>query len=206
MVSITEDTHLTAPPTRPFGPTRSAAIATSTVPRDAERMTVQAATRPLYLRLTDRLRIPSRARGAAPSGTGVLLVGPWAGTRSRPTAAGVTASKVLAGLKDKGFRIALDDFGTGYSNLSYISRLPVTAIKIDRSFVTGLMADNAALSLINGIVALAKSLHLTVICEGIETAEQRTLLEITQCDSIQGYLISRPLAAEDFYLGFLKGQ
>lgn len=57
-------------------------------------------------------------------------------------------SHVLAGLKEKGFRIALDDFGTGYSNLAYISRLPVTAIKIDRSFVTGLMADKAALPLI----------------------------------------------------------
>jgi EAL domain-containing protein (putative c-di-GMP-specific phosphodiesterase class I) len=114
------------------------------------------------------------------------------------------ASQVLAGLKEKGFRIALDDFGTGYSNLAYISRLPVTASKIDRSFVTGLTADKAALPLIKGIVALAKSLDLTVICEGIETAEQRTLLESTQCDSIQGYLISRPLGAEAFYAGFLE--
>jgi EAL domain-containing protein (putative c-di-GMP-specific phosphodiesterase class I) len=113
-------------------------------------------------------------------------------------------SQVLAGLKQKGFRIALDDFGTGYSNLSYISRLPVTAIKIDRSFVTGLTADRTALPLIKGIVALAKSLDLTVICEGIETAEQRALLETTQCDSIQGYLISRPLPAVDFSRCFLK--
>lgn len=115
------------------------------------------------------------------------------------------ASQILGSLKEKGFRIALDDFGTGYSNLSYISRLPVTAIKIDRSFVTGLTTDKAALPLINGIVALAKSLDLTVICEGIETAEHRTILESTQCDSIQGYLISRPLTAEAFYAGFLEG-
>jgi diguanylate cyclase (GGDEF)-like protein/PAS domain S-box-containing protein len=115
-------------------------------------------------------------------------------------------SQVLAGLKQKGFRIALDDFGTGYSNLSYISRLPVTAIKIDRSFVTGLTADKTALPLIKGIVALAKSLDLTVICEGIETVEQRTMLEDTQCDSIQGYLISKPLPAEAFYSGFLQTQ
>jgi EAL domain-containing protein (putative c-di-GMP-specific phosphodiesterase class I) len=113
-------------------------------------------------------------------------------------------SQVLAGLKQKGFRIALDDFGTGYSNLSYISRLPVTAIKIDRSFVTGLVADKCALPLIKGIVALAKSLDLTVICEGIETAEQRALLETTQCDSIQGYLIGRPVPAETFYSSFLQ--
>ncbi|MFC5460661.1 EAL and GGDEF domain-containing protein [Massilia niabensis] len=114
------------------------------------------------------------------------------------------AAQVLAALKQKGFRIALDDFGTGYSNLAYISRLPVTAIKIDRSFVTGLTVDKTALPLITGIVALAKSLDLTVVCEGIETPEQRKLLESTQCDSIQGYLISRPLPAEDFYSGFLK--
>jgi len=112
-------------------------------------------------------------------------------------------SKVLAGLKQKGFRIALDDFGTGYSNLAYLSRLPVTAIKIDRSFVTALAADETALPLIKGIVALAKSLKLHVICEGIETAEQRAVLQETECDSIQGYLISRPLPAEDFYGRFL---
>ena len=114
-----------------------------------------------------------------------------------------TAFQVLAGLKQKGFGIALDDFGTGYSNLSYISRLPVTAIKIDRSFVTGLTADKSALPLIKGIVALAKSLDLTVICEGIETAQQLALLQTTQCDSIQGYLISRPVSADDFFSGFL---
>lgn len=113
-------------------------------------------------------------------------------------------SQVLAGLKQKGFRIALDDFGTGYSNLSYISRLPVTAIKIDRSFVTGLTADKSALRLIRGIVALAKSLDLTVICEGIETAEQRVMLEATQCDSIQGYLISKPLPPDVLYSRFLQ--
>ncbi|WP_084416622.1 putative bifunctional diguanylate cyclase/phosphodiesterase [Massilia alkalitolerans] len=110
-----------------------------------------------------------------------------------------TMSQILASLKQKGFRIALDDFGTGYSNLSYISRLPVTAIKIDRSFVTGLSIDKGALPLIKGIVALAKSLDLHVICEGIETKEQREILEGTECDSIQGYVISRPVSAESFY-------
>lgn len=110
---------------------------------------------------------------------------------------------VLASLKEKGFRIALDDFGTGYSNLAYISRLPVTAIKIDRSFVIGLGADEAALPLITGIVALAKSLKLNVICEGIETAEQLKVLETIQCDSIQGYLIGKPVPAEVFSSSFL---
>ena len=112
-------------------------------------------------------------------------------------------SRVLNNLKEKGFRIALDDFGTGYSNLSYISRLPVTAIKIDRSFVIGLTTDETALPLIKAIVALAKSLDLIVICEGIETTEQRQMLETTQCDSIQGYLISEPLPAQAFASKFL---
>ena len=117
-----------------------------------------------------------------------------------------TMSQVLASLKQKGFRIALDDFGTGYSNLSYISRLPVTAIKIDRSFVTGLSIDKGALPLIKGIIALAKSLDLHVICEGIETKEQREILEGTECDSIQGYLISKPVSAESFYANCLHGR
>ncbi|MFC5462605.1 putative bifunctional diguanylate cyclase/phosphodiesterase [Massilia niabensis] len=113
-------------------------------------------------------------------------------------------SQILGTLKQKGFRIALDDFGTGYSNLAYIRLLPVTAIKIDRSFVTGLAVDNGALKLVKGIIALAKSLDLHVICEGIETTEQREALESTECDSIQGYLISRALPAETFLANFLR--
>lgn len=115
-------------------------------------------------------------------------------------------SRVLASLKAKGFRIALDDFGTGYSNLAYISQLPVTAIKIDRSFVTALAVDERALRLINGIIALAKSLDLHVICEGIETSEQREIIQRTECDSIQGYLISKPVSAETFYANCLQGR
>jgi len=114
-------------------------------------------------------------------------------------------SKILANLREKGFRIALDDFGTGYSNLAYISQLPVTTIKIDRSFVTALAVDERALRLIKGIIALAKSLDLSVICEGIETSEQREIVARTECDSIQGYLISRPVSAEQFYANCLQG-
>lgn len=114
------------------------------------------------------------------------------------------SAELLSELKQMGFQIALDDFGTGYSNLSYISRLPVTAIKIDRSFLTRLTTDVNALSLIKGIVALAKSLDLVVICEGVETTQQRAMLETTECDSIQGYVISSPLPAETFHSKFLK--
>ncbi len=113
------------------------------------------------------------------------------------------SAKVLGSLKEKGFEIALDDFGTGYSNLAYINRFPVGAIKIDRSFIIDLECDQSALALVNGIIALAKSLQLTVICEGIETQAQRSILESTQCDMIQGYLVSKPVPAQEFFEFFL---
>jgi EAL domain-containing protein (putative c-di-GMP-specific phosphodiesterase class I) len=116
----------------------------------------------------------------------------------------VVASEILGNLKQKGFWIALDDFGTGYSNLAYINRLPVTEIKIDRAFVNGIDTDKSALALINAIVVMAKSLNLNVVCEGIETPEQRAALEGTECDTIQGYLVSRPLPADAFYDAYLS--
>jgi diguanylate cyclase (GGDEF)-like protein/PAS domain S-box-containing protein len=116
----------------------------------------------------------------------------------------VVASEILGNLKQKGFWIALDDFGTGYSNLAYINRLPVTEIKIDRAFVNGIDTDKSALALINAIVVMAKSLNLNVVCEGIETPEQRAALEGTKCDTIQGYLVSKPLPAEAFHDAFLS--
>lgn len=114
------------------------------------------------------------------------------------------SSDVLTKLAEEGFKVALDDFGTGFSNLAYINRLPVTTIKIDRSFVTNIADDCKAIDLVKGIVALAKSLKLAVICEGIETQEQRSALEQTQCDMIQGYLISKPLPANDLFTRFLE--
>jgi EAL domain-containing protein (putative c-di-GMP-specific phosphodiesterase class I) len=114
------------------------------------------------------------------------------------------SSEALTQLAEEGFRVALDDFGTGYSNLAYINRFPVTAIKIDKSFVTNIESDSKSVDLVKGIVALAKSLKLAVICEGIETPEQRQALEKTQCDMIQGYLISRPLPADALFERFLK--
>jgi len=114
------------------------------------------------------------------------------------------SSDVLTQLAEEGFKVALDDFGTGFSNLAYINRFPVTAIKIDRSFVTHIDTDPKSVDLVKGIVALAKSLKLAVICEGIETPEQRRALEKTQCDLIQGYLISKPLPAEDLFERFFQ--
>lgn len=108
------------------------------------------------------------------------------------------AETVLLKLKDLGFRIALDDFGTGYSNFTYLNRFPVTELKIDRSFVQPITHDASALAMLNGIIGLAKSLNLSVICEGVETERQRAVLRTTACDLIQGYLTGRPVPADEF--------
>jgi diguanylate cyclase (GGDEF)-like protein/PAS domain S-box-containing protein len=113
------------------------------------------------------------------------------------------SSNVLIQLARDGFGISLDDFGTGYSNLAYINRFPIMAIKIDRSFITDIVEDPKAIDLVKGIVALAKSLKLSVICEGVETKEQRSALEGTGCDLIQGYLISKPVPADVLFNRFL---
>jgi diguanylate cyclase (GGDEF)-like protein/PAS domain S-box-containing protein len=103
------------------------------------------------------------------------------------------AAHVLRLLRQDGFRIALDDFGTGYSNLSYLRRFPISTIKLDRSFVQEIEQDGRCLDIVNGVIALAKSLQLSVICEGIETEAQRHALHSTGCDMLQGYLIGKPM-------------
>ncbi len=108
------------------------------------------------------------------------------------------AAAVLRSLQEEGFRIALDDFGTGYSNLSYLRQFPITAIKIDRSFVQEIEEDRRCLDIVNGVIAFAKSLKLAVICEGIETEAQACAIRSTECDVLQGYLIGKPMRAADF--------
>jgi diguanylate cyclase (GGDEF)-like protein/PAS domain S-box-containing protein len=108
------------------------------------------------------------------------------------------AAAVLRSLQDEGFRIALDDFGTGYSNLSYLRQFPITTIKIDRSFVHEIAQDRRCLDIVNGMIAFAKSLKLSVICEGIETEAQASAIRSTECDVLQGYLIGKPMPAAEF--------
>jgi EAL domain-containing protein (putative c-di-GMP-specific phosphodiesterase class I) len=108
------------------------------------------------------------------------------------------AASVLRSLQEQGFRIALDDFGTGYSNLLYLRQFPVTAIKIDRSFVQEIERNRRCLDIVKGVIALAKSLKLTVICEGIETEAQAGAIRSTGCDVLQGYLIGKPMPAREF--------
>lgn len=109
-----------------------------------------------------------------------------------------SAVGTLRQIKEMGIRIAIDDFGTGYSSLGYLRRLPVDILKIDRSFINRITADPDDLTLVMAIISLAHILGLTVVAEGIETAEQLKLLALLRCDSWQGYLFSKPVPNDVF--------
>jgi EAL domain-containing protein (putative c-di-GMP-specific phosphodiesterase class I) len=103
----------------------------------------------------------------------------------------------LADLRDVGVRLAIDDFGTGYSSLGRLSRLPVDTLKIDRSLVTEIDASPSGGALVSAAVAVAHSLGLRVVAEGIETPSQRAALEGLGCDEGQGFLLAHPLTADE---------
>ena len=102
----------------------------------------------------------------------------------------------LRALRAMGMRVALDDFGTGYSSLAYLSRLPLDALKVDRAFVKGMTESPDDTSIVATIITLAQALKLKVVAEGVETEPQAQLLRLLRCDEAQGFLFSRPLAAE----------
>jgi EAL domain-containing protein (putative c-di-GMP-specific phosphodiesterase class I) len=108
-----------------------------------------------------------------------------------------TAAIMLAELKTLGVCLSLDDFGIGYSSLSYLHRFPVDTLKIDRSFVSKLDSDSGSFEIVRAIVALAQSLNIRIVAEGIETASHLALLQELPCEFGQGYLFSKPLSAQD---------
>jgi diguanylate cyclase (GGDEF)-like protein/PAS domain S-box-containing protein len=105
---------------------------------------------------------------------------------------------VLRELKRLGVHIAIDDFGTGHSSLSYLRRFPIDVLKIDQSFVQDIMLGEDGAAIVRTIISLAHSLRLTVIAEGVETVSQLAYLRQHGCDQMQGYLVSRPVAAAEF--------
>jgi len=104
---------------------------------------------------------------------------------------------VLEHLKEQGFKISLDDFGTGYSSLSYLSNLPMSEIKIDRSFIDKFLVNSQSESLVKTIIAIGQFCNLTVVAEGVETKEQYDRLVLYNCDLIQGYYFDKPLTLFD---------
>jgi diguanylate cyclase (GGDEF)-like protein len=110
---------------------------------------------------------------------------------------------ILQWIRAMNVSIAIDDFGTGFSSLSYLSKLPVDSLKIDRSFIVDMTASPEGLALVATIINLAHSMRLKVVAEGVETEEQSRLLRLVGCDEIQGYLISKPVPCEIFEATYL---
>ena len=105
----------------------------------------------------------------------------------------VGAVALIGQLKDLGVRIAIDDFGTGYSSLAYLRRFPIDSLKVDQSFIADVPNDPGNVAITQAIIAMARTLHLTVIAEGVETAEQFHFLRSRGCDEVQGFYFSPPV-------------
>jgi diguanylate cyclase (GGDEF)-like protein len=106
------------------------------------------------------------------------------------------AVKVLDAIQSRGIRLAIDDFGTGYSSISLMKQFPIDTIKIDRSFVRDLPDDSEDKAIAQAIISMGKALGMTVVAEGVETAEQETFLRDHGCDEMQGFLFSKPVPPE----------
>lgn len=109
-----------------------------------------------------------------------------------------SSSSVLEALKAMGVHLAIDDFGTGYSSLSYLKRFPIDTMKIDQSFVRDIVSDAGDATIVSAMIGMGNNLKHRVIAEGVETPQQLAFLRTRQCAEVQGFLLSRPLAAEDF--------
>lgn len=109
----------------------------------------------------------------------------------------------LSMLKERGIRISLDDFGTGYSSLSYLKRFPIDQLKIDRSFIADIIDDSDDAAIVTAIIAMAKSLKLETVAEGVDTANKLDFLRELSCDVYQGYFLSKPIPPNEIEAQFL---
>jgi diguanylate cyclase (GGDEF)-like protein len=106
------------------------------------------------------------------------------------------AMEILRAFAAAGIGISIDDFGTGYSSLSYLIRMPVNVLKIDQSFVRNLNAGDGSSAIVRAIIAMARSLNMLVVAEGVETIEQLAILRTEGCDKVQGYFVDKPMSAQ----------
>jgi EAL domain-containing protein (putative c-di-GMP-specific phosphodiesterase class I) len=111
--------------------------------------------------------------------------------------------KKLQSLRDMGINISIDDFGTGYSSLTYLARLPINTVKIDRSFVANMTTDANSMTMVSAILSLAHSLKLRVVAEGVETEDQARLLRLLRCDEWQGHLFGKPVSQKEIVHFFI---
>ena len=109
-----------------------------------------------------------------------------------------STASILNALREKGVTVALDDFGTGYSSLSYLTKFPVDALKIDQPFVRQISKSSDDATIVTAVIALAHSLELRVIAEGVETLKELEFLRALHCDEVQGYYFSKPVPAPQF--------
>jgi diguanylate cyclase (GGDEF)-like protein/PAS domain S-box-containing protein len=142
--------------------------------------------------LFDKVQAIMRETGVTPSQLEFEI------TETKLMAQPAAINEVLRKFKESGIAIAVDDFGTGYSSLAYLTKLPLTTLKIDRSFLAGVLGKGEDAAVCRAIADLAKILKLTVVAEGVETEGQADFLREIDCPFMQGYLISKPLSATDF--------
>jgi EAL domain-containing protein (putative c-di-GMP-specific phosphodiesterase class I) len=120
-------------------------------------------------------------------------------TESMVMTADTSTVRTLEALRDLGIRLYLDDFGTGYSCLSYLSELPIDALKIDQSFIRAIPHHRTSVAISRAIIAMAAGLDLALVAEGVETEEQVAFLRRYGCELAQGFLFSRPVPEEEFH-------
>jgi EAL domain-containing protein (putative c-di-GMP-specific phosphodiesterase class I) len=106
--------------------------------------------------------------------------------------------RILTGVKALGIRIAIDDFGTGYSSLATLQRFPIDTIKIDRSFIRNITSTTGDTALADAVIAMGKSLSLTVVAQGVENKDQAEFLRTHACDELQGFYFKKPLPPDEF--------